>query len=216
MGRRVSDHANPRWLSTAGPPPSDDDLKTFPALTWEPTSECWRAHGHRSPWYFSSAPGRFNLFEPRGTLNTASDAKTAVREYLGVALCGQSEIPSAFVDGRRVSKLRVTRRELADLTADAATAAGVVTGDFSGPSTAGYTTFRFWAEAFDDAGFGGVFSRSRFGTGLSSACIYLFGSAGEHPAGSIEREVPLEDVLRTLGPYKIVRPKDSGSLSFEA
>lgn len=211
----MTSNPDPRWLSTVGPPPPGSVLATFPRLAWRPSRDCWRTHDHRGPWFFSSFPGRFNLFAQRGTLNTASDEKTAVREFLGTALCGQSDIPASYVDGRTVSKLSIPAHELADITADSATSAGVVVGDFSGPCPQGYAAFRLWAEAFADAGFEGIFSRSRFGTGLSAACIYFFGPAGAHAVGTIERALPLADVLAQIGAHHVVQPKDSGSLSFE-
>lgn len=211
----MTGHEAPRWLSTVGPPLPASTLVSFPVRSWRPSHECWRTHDHRGPWYFASSPGRFNLSGNRGTLNTASDERTAVRESLGNVLCGQSEIHASYVDGRTVSKLSIPPRELADFTADDAAAAGVVAGDFSGPTDTGYAAFRLWATAFDDAGFEGIFNRSRFGTGLAPACIYFFGPAGVQAVGTIIHSVPVEDVLHQIGTYQVVQSKDSGSLSFE-
>lgn len=121
----------------------------------------------------------------------------------------------SFVEGRKASTLSIPPRELADFTADDAEAAGVVAGDYSGPTDKGYTAFCLWATAFDDAGFEGIFNRSRFGTGLAPACLYFFGPAGVKAIGTIVHTVPLEDVLAQIGTSQVVPSKDSGSLSFE-
>lgn len=211
----MSDTTGTRWLSTVGPPPPAAILQVFPQQTWGPHQECWRTHDDRGPWFFSWHPGRFNLTDNRGTLNTASDPRTAVREYLGACLSGQTEIPVHLIEGRSVSLLSIDSAILADLTADTATTFGVVSGDFSGPASPGYKDFRSWATAFDEAGFDGIYSRSRFGTGRSPACIYFFGPAGAHDIGTLDIEIPIEDVLDQIDGYTIAYPKESTGLSFD-
>ena len=201
---------NDRWLSTVGPP--HPQLSSFPVTVRAAGSTVWRTHDSRGPWYFSAHPGRFNLASPRGTLNTASDEETALREYLGPDLLGARKIPAALIRGRLLSEIELPVLRLADLRDPMGATFGVSPGDFSGPAPNGYTLFRLWAEAFADAGFDGIVNRSRFGTGPSPECVYLFGPEGTGPLGSIRRTVDAVQVLLSMGPFTIVDPPSSSSI----
>lgn len=68
--------------------------------------------------------------------------------------------------------------------ADEAPSFGIAAGDVSGAAD-DYGVTRAWACALYAAGFGGIYARSRFGTGANPTCLYLFGPAGEHRVGEV-------------------------------
>lgn len=169
-----------------------------------------RAHGVRSPWYFSNTPGRFNLESPRGTLNTASSKEVAVREFLGIVLVGDPVIPASLISDRWVSDLELPEIEAADFMAGSAF--GVVPGDVTAPMDDGYVTTRAWATAMDVAGFGGIKSRSRFGAGENPTCLYVFGDEGQHVLGRIHEKKTMRAIIKTMHGYTVDSIPASGTL----
>ncbi|WP_269928476.1 RES family NAD+ phosphorylase [Kocuria massiliensis] len=173
-----------RHLSTLKPPGAPELYVDFPARKITAATTWWRVHrSHHSPWWFSSTPGRFNLHAPHGTLNLAQSPSTAAREALGPRLVGSRAIPAVDVADMRVTPLALNPAVVADLAAQTAPQFGIVLADITAPMHDAYKLTRAWAEAFRQAGFGGLTSRSRFAAGSHNACLYLFGPAGEHPVG---------------------------------
>lgn len=191
-----------RSRTTLQPPDPTRDYRDFPAAEVPAGARWFRAHGAHSPWWYSCAVGRFNLHDPRGTLNLASSATTAAREALGAVLTADNGVHSSQLADRWVSGLDVPAARVADLTAEGAIAYGLVPGDVSGPLR-DYTVTRQWAHQWDTAGFEGVRSRSRFGAGADPRCLFLFGPAGEHETGRTQTRVPLREVLETTPGLRI-------------
>lgn len=206
----------PRSASTLRPS-SDDDGRRLPGRRIGGKGESWfRTHpADLEPWWFGSGVGRFNLRPPRGTLNAANSASTSAREALGAVLVGSAELPLSAVEGRVVSCLVIPVLRVADFTDGGAVEAGIVPGDVSGPQDDDYETTRTWAFQVDRAGFDGIVSRSRFGTGSDPLCLYWFGEAGEHvPEGSAVdagRSGWLHDVVTAMG-IRVIRPPSSNEL----
>lgn len=197
-----------RSESTLQPPDPDADLSQFPSHRHGAGLRLHRAH-HKSndPWYFSSAQGRFDLESPLGTLNMASTREIAVRESLGHVLAGAFALPNTAVAGRRVSSLAVPSTKFADFTAGKASAFGIVPGDVSAPRS-DYALTQQWATTIRAAGFGGIRSRSRFGSGASPWCFYMFGDAGEHKLGAVVAVVKVREVVVDMG-YITIDPTPS-------
>lgn len=206
-------HPNiPRSASTLQPPDPQRDYAGFPAYEHRARVRRSRAHGVRSPWYFSSQPGRFNLEQPRGTLNTASSKEVAVREFLGRALVGDPVIPASLIADRWISELEIPKVKAADFTAGSAPAFGIVPGDVTAPMDDNYAVTRAWATAMDEAGFEGIKSRSRFGLGANPTCLYVFGDEGQQVLGDMRGKQPMRSVIETMPGYTIDSVPTSGTL----
>lgn len=198
-----------RSESTLRPPDPALDLARFPLREHRGGQRLHRAHlKSLNPWWFSSSQGRFDLAAPRGTLNLASSRETAVRESLGGVLATAAAIPATVVAGRLVSSLEIPRSGFADFAADSASAFGIVPGDVSAPR-ADYGLTQTWATAIAAAGFDGIRSRSRFGSGC---CLYVFGAAGEHPLGPVLATTTMRAVLAEMPGVTIEPTPASGSL----
>ncbi|WP_374459022.1 RES family NAD+ phosphorylase [Microbacterium sp.] len=157
-----------------------------------------------SPWFFSSAPGRFNLNSPRGTLNCAEKAECAVREALGKALMGAvgtTDLPRSQVNGLHLSEFEAPALVLADFTNPKAVSFGVVPGDLAAPRKS-YKKTRAWAEAMADAGHDGIINISRFAG--PRKCIFMFGAAGQHALGSVLSTIKLEDYIKSQMRWVII------------
>jgi hypothetical protein len=203
---------NPRSVSTLQPPDPKRNYEDFPVYKHRARVRRSRAHGARNPWYFSNQPGRFNLESPRGTLNTASTKEVAVREFLGRVLVGDPVIPASAIAGRWISELEVPRVKAADFTAGPAAAFGIVPGDVTAPMDDNYAVTRAWATAMDEAGFGGIQSRSRFGVGANPTCLFVFGDEGEQVMGAIHAKHTMRSVIETMPGYSIDSTPTSGTL----
>lgn len=212
MSRKGSTPGSPRSASTLQPPDPKRNYEDFPVYEHRARIRRSRAHGALSPWYFSSHPGRFNLTSPRGTLNTASTKEVAVREFLGRVLVGDPVIPASLIADRWISELELPKVKAADFTAGAAPAFGIVPGDITAPMDDNYAVTRAWATAMDEAGFGGIQSRSRFGVGANPTCLYVFGDEGEKELGDVHDKQTMRAVLETMPGYTIDSIPTSGTL----
>jgi len=167
--------------SLVQPPEESRDYSGFPSFTTQDGRQWFRAHlARHSPWWFSNYEGRFNLEGNRGTLNTASSAQMAIQEFLGSTLARGGAVNQSLLAELVISALPIPRRDVADFLHPNAPSYGIVRGDFSGPLPNGYGTTRVWAQTLDRAGHDGIRARSRFGSGTSPTCLYLFGDAGVH------------------------------------
>ena len=169
------------------PPP--DDLSGFPARRLAPGTAVYRAHlARRSPWWFSSGGGRFDLSAPRGTCYLASSALVAVRERLGPVLAARAALPVSALEGVVVSRLSLERDgaraplRLANVRVAAAADYGV-TRELE--SMTPYDVPSRWAVAFDAAGFDGVWYGPRFSPGAAGA-VAVFGPAGQDDARTVD------------------------------
>lgn len=205
--------------TVVGPGPSSEYVN-FPVLKRRKGLRVHRVHGSdtttgtpHSPWFFSSAPGRFNLRTPRGTLNCAEKAECAVREFFGPNLIGGAgaiDLPLATVVGRYLSELEAPELRLANFTDPKAGAFGVVSGDMAAPKS--YKKTRAWAESFADAGHDGIINVSRFAG--PQKCIWMFGEGGQHVRGSVVSTTPLEKYIHSQMPWVTLhRPPHSSSLT---
>lgn len=190
-----------RDVTAQQPPPAD--LTGFPARRLASGATVFRAHlARRSPWWFSSGGGRFDLPAPRGTCYLASSALVAVRERLGPVLAARAVVPAGALDGVVVSRLATARvRDAGDERASLRLANVRVAGaaDFGVTreleSMTPYDVPVRWAVGFDAAGFDGVWYGPRFSPGAAGA-IAVFGAAGQDdgraldPAPVPAREVP--------------------------
>ena len=205
-----------RHESTVAPPLDPASYVDFPAYAVEGATAWHRVHHRRhSPWWYSCAPGRFNLREPRGTLNTASSPETAVREMLGPRLVGSRRIPGVQVAGLLVTPLEPGPLRVADLLSGRAARYGAVAGDMSAPREDAYALTRAWAKALDEAGFDGVRSRARFGAGSCPECLYVFGPAGEHEAGASGESLKVPALLEREMDLAVDPVLDSADLVME-
>jgi hypothetical protein len=178
------------------PPP--DDLGGFPVRRLAPATPLFRAHlARRSPWWFSSSGGRFDLPAPRGTCYLASAALAAVRERLGPVLAARSALPTAALEGVVVSRLTGGRAgeraalRLGNLRVAAAADYGV-TRELE--SMTPYEVPVRWAAALDAARFDGVWYGPRFSPGAAGA-VALFGPAGQDDARDVDPQpVPAAQV----------------------
>lgn len=199
-----------RSQSTLTAPSAAADLSKFPHYRHRDRLRLYRAH-HKdyNPWYFASSKGRFDLESPLGTLNLASSREVAMREMLGRVMVGSPRIPAAQISGKRISALEVPATRFADFTSAKASAFGIVPGDVSAPANT-YKITQEWAKAISDCSFGGIRSRSRFGTGASPCCFYLFGEAGEHEVGGIADVTTVRDVMSEMR-WIIIDPTPASS-----
>ena len=139
----------------------------------------WRAHGTKfSPWFFAhERAGRFDLIDPRGTLYTADDAETAVRERLGNSLAGQNRTTESDADAMVVSKLTIDggHTNMAAVNDAKAVRFGLTRELCVTPR---YEVTQAWAAKFDEDGFDGIRYCSRFTTVESANAWAIFGDAG--------------------------------------
>lgn len=142
-----------------------------------------REGADRGCWWFSCTgtdeepQGRFDLPAPRGSLYLAESAQVAARERCGRFLAHHRPIPVTFVEGRVVSTVEGSARDIADFTHHDAAECGA-TREIS--TIDDYILTTTWSAAADDADFAGVKYSPRFSTGADAAYA-LFGSAGAHP-----------------------------------
>lgn len=179
--------------------PPRADLSGFPARRMSVDAPVFRAHlGRRSPWWFASGGGRFDLLVPRGTCYLASSALVAVRERLGPVLGARSALPSSALDGVVVSRLTLRRPGEESPTVRLASTRVAAAADYGVTreleSMTPYDVPARWAAAFDAAGYDGVWYGPRFSPGAAGA-IALFGSAGQDDARPVDPEpVPAQRV----------------------
>lgn len=136
-------------------------------------------------------------------MNSAYSQEIAAREYLGVVLVGDPVIPASMIADHWISQLKITDLKAADFTAGAGSMFGVVPGDIAAFISDEYVLTRAWAGAMDIAGFEGILSRSRFGTGENPTCLYVFGSAGENVLGNTQGKVTMRSIIETMPGYTI-------------
>ncbi|HCS61969.1 MAG TPA: hypothetical protein DIW46_11350 [Microbacterium sp.] len=197
-----------RSKSTVGAPGSSSEYVDFPVLKRRKGLRVHRVHGSdkttgtpHSPWFFSSAPGRFNLSAPRGTLNCAEKPECAVREAFGPNLMGARgaiDLPQSLVAGRYLSELEAPELKLANFTDPKAGAFGIVPGDMAAPKKS-YKKTRAWAEAFADAGHDGIINVSRFAG--PSKCIWMFGDGGPHARGGVLSTKQMQEYIQSQMPW---------------
>lgn len=193
-----------RSKSTVGTPGPSSEYAGFPVLKRKKGLRVHRVHGSdrktgttHSPWFFSSAPGRFNLKAPRGTLNCAEKPECAVREALGKSLMGTAgaiDLPRSLVASSYLSELEAPDLKLANFTDPKAVTFGVVPGDMAAPQK-NYKRTRAWAEVIADAGHNGIINISRFAG--PSKCIFMFGDAGQQTRGSVLSTTKLEEYIKS-------------------
>lgn len=192
-----------RSKSTVGAPGPSSEYAGFPVLKRRKGLRVHRVHGSDratgiaySPWFFSSAPGRFNLKAPRGTLNCAEKPECAVREALGKSLLGTVgtiDLPRSVVAGLYLSELEAPELKLANFTDPKAASFGIVPGDMAAPKK-NYKKTRAWAETIADAGHDGIINVSRFAG--PTKCIFMFGAGGQQTRGSVLNTDKLEDYMK--------------------
>lgn len=200
-----------RSKSTVGAPGPSSEYVGFPVLKRKKGLRVHRVHGSdkktgtpHSPWFFSAAPGRFNLKAPRGTLNCAEKAECAVREMLGKSLMGTAgaiDLPRSLVAGSYLSELEAPELKLANFTDPKAVTFGVVPGDMAAPKK-NYKRTRAWAETIADAGHDGIINISRFAG--PSKCIFIFGDGGQHARGSVLNTTKLEEYIKSQMRWVII------------
>ncbi|MDR0946063.1 MAG: RES family NAD+ phosphorylase [Bifidobacteriaceae bacterium] len=158
------------------PPPTGLNLVGFPSAELVTGTSLWRAHRvTRSEWWFASAPGRFDLPEPRGTWYAADDTATAVREHLRATLIATGAVTARLAQSFHLTKVRLKQRIKCAAVSDNNAAAWGITRELV--TMTDYQVTHEWAKAFAQAGFDGIRYGSRFTTGEPTAWA-LFGDAG--------------------------------------
>lgn len=172
------------------------DLRGFPTSSLSTRDVLWRAHRRaRSPWWFSSHGGRFDLPAPQGTCYAARDLEAAVREAAGQRLLSGGVVSAEFAAERVVSELRLSGAvSLADLTSRAAVRFGVSRGL---STMTPYDIPQQWARAFA-ADHPGIECHSRFTTG-DLRCVAIFGPAGAHSIGTQRAVIPFAEAASRVG-----------------
>ena len=155
--------------------PPETGVAGFP--TTAVAGPLWRAARLGPWWYCCALDCRFDLAEPRGTCYLGTDEVVGLLESLG------PEIDNGVVASERLDQLKLYQwtpeRPLspADLTSRAAVGFGV-TNELS--TMTPYDIPQAWAAAFDsDAGYEGVYYRSRFDPSDTERAVAHFGPAGE-------------------------------------
>lgn len=188
------------------------DLTGFPRTVLAAGRAWFREHGHLGPWYFAAGPGgRFNLDSPRGTLYLANRSDCAARERIGPDLADVGRVAASLVHDRYVSRLELPQDVVAaQLTNSHALTWGVVGNELVAIDD--YSLTRVWAQAFDQAGFDGLWGRLRFSAGQGRG-LSVFGAEGT-------RSWPLDPHVRTLRDVvekdlrlRVVDPPHSSSLT---
>lgn len=204
-----------RYENTLREPDPSRDYSHFPQHHVPARDRWFRAHDEKySPWWFSSADGRFNLHSPGGTLNLGISPEVAAREFLGPILVHSGHLPATLVSQRKVSCLEIPELSAADFTSSAASTFGIVPGDATAPMDHGYGTTRAWAEAMNTAGFEGILARSRFGAGANPTCLFVFNEEGEHELGELvmSEGTTLREIVSSMPGYVVDPIPHSGSL----
>lgn len=161
-------------MSPLGPPPGD--LGGFPAQELDAEQPLYRVHrSERSPWWFSNdGSGRFDLL--RSAAGTCYLAERPVGAFIEVFRTNML-IPQVEVNARLLARLRTpAATRLADCSATRARSFGVTGAIHSAPD---YDLTHEWAQAFADAGFGGILYRVSHDPSGSEIGVALFGGAGE-------------------------------------
>jgi hypothetical protein len=174
------------------PPDPSLDYADFPAASLSAGTEVVRAHGLKSPWWFSSG-GRFGLPKPAGTSYFGDDVAVCLRERLGV-ITKAAVISPSVVANTRVSFLTMPRAwRCANLTDSSTAEYGVTNALAAEPplldEESGKETYQLgpsWAAILYAAGFQGIRYLARFTPGPPNAWA-LFGKFGakEQPPPSI-------------------------------
>lgn len=149
----------------------------FPVATVPAATPMYRSHGAgRGAWYYDNGmEGRFNLHGARGTCCTASSVDTAVREKVRGRVSRTGVVSRDLADSFVVSIVSApTEHRCAAVNHVDAAKHGIVRELTTMPD---YSVPQAWAQAFEDAGFDGVFYGSAFTTG-DPAAYALFGDAG--------------------------------------
>lgn len=186
------------------------DLSDFPSKTFPPGRHWFRQHSPAGPWFFdSSLLGRFNVPTPRGTLYVASTADGAARERIGFDVAASGWVPAGLVEGRVMSTLTLpVTVKAAHLTAEAALQWGVVANELA--ATDDYVLTQAWADAFDHAGFDGLWSRLRFTAGQGRG-LAVFGAEGARSWPVDPHPRLLREVVETdMGLMVVDLPPSSG------
>ena len=161
-------------MSPLEAPPKE--LGGFPAHELGADRVLYRIHRiDRSPWWFSNdGSSRFDLL--RGDEGTCYLAERQVGAFVEVFRTG-TVIAEAAVRVRSLALLRSpASTRLADCTASEARGFGVTAAIHSQPD---YDLTREWAQAFADAGFGGILYTLSHDPSGSELGVALFGPAGE-------------------------------------
>lgn len=164
-------------------------------------------------WYFSSSSGRFDLPQPKGTLNAAEQALGAVLESFSSQLVGRPWVWQGEVDKRKLVILRMQAdAALADLRSSSGLKAGVVPGELTG-AHANYDHTQSLAGAIHEAGRDGLAAPLRFGSAFRQDGFYIFGTSGtrEDPAS---KELPINEVIEEMG-YELVDSPTSTTITLE-
>lgn len=176
-------------MSPLAAPPGD--LGGFPAHDLGSDRVLYRIHrSERSPWWFSNdGSGRFDLLP--GDEGTCYLAERPLGAFIEVFRRG-TVIPEAELRIRTLAELRPpSATTLADCTATGARGYGVTGAIHSQPD---YQRTRAWAQAFADAGFGGILYRLSHDPSGSELGVALFGRAGEQSL-PVEQTRPIEDAV---------------------
>lgn len=153
-------------------------LGGFPARDLDPAQTLYRVHRcERSAWWFSNdGSGRFDLLG--GKSGTCYSAERPVGAFIEV-FRRETHIPEAEVAARCLAELHAPASvQVADCTAPEARGFGVTAAIHSQPE---YDLTREWAQAFVDAGFGGIRYLLSHDPSASEVGIALFGGTGEVP-----------------------------------
>ena len=173
-------------LALTAPDETAHDFARFPGKPL-PVGGSWfrqphdRASVDRGAWHFSSYPagaegaGRFDLEEPDGTCYLASTRRAALNELLGPDHTGRGWVDAALLEGRVVSQLPLPAPVRAAATTTARAADFGLTNEIA--TTDRYDITQAWAEAWNRAGFDGVYAVLRFSPGNARG-LALFGEAG--------------------------------------
>lgn len=198
-------------------PPAD--LSTFPTTRLPVGSTAWRiflahdpASGQpRSPWFFSSGGGRFDLPAPMGSCYLSDRAQGAWLEvFRGTGLVDRTD-----VDRRRL--VRATRTEppseAADLRSARARRYGVTADLVAGDR---YDLPQRWAAALHTAGHRALVATARHDPTHRSRTVVLFGGAGPRQRvngwrttiGSLGDDHALLRLLMPFSTGVLDRPRD--------
>jgi RES domain len=174
-------------VSPLGLPPPD--LGGFPTVELDSTRLLYRIHRRdKSPWWFSDdGSGRFDLL--RTDHGTCYLAQRPVGAFVEV-FRRDTVIPQAEVAVRSLAELHAaSTTTLANCTVSEARRFGVTAAIHSQPD---YDVPRAWAQAFAEAGLGGILYRLSHDPSGSELGVALFGAAGEQNL-PIESSVAIAD-----------------------
>lgn len=149
-------------------------MARFPRRTLRAHRKLSRIHrAGRGPWWFShDGSGRFDLVSPKGTCYLAEDPLGSLVEVFRWT----HVVTEATVAARRLSTLHAPADvTLADCTSPRAREFGLTAAVHSSED---YEATREWADAFAQAGFGGVRYLVSQDPAQRSVGVALFGPAG--------------------------------------